>query len=91
MSQVHFRIDDGLKEQAEKLFNALGLNMGIALNMFISQAVREQRIPFDISLYSNDDPYYSTENMDALKKALEQIKDGKVVVKTMDELLEMEK
>lgn len=47
---VTIRMDENLKEASEKLFNALGLNMTTAITAFIKQAVREQRIPFDITL-----------------------------------------
>jgi DNA-damage-inducible protein J len=43
-------MDEELKEASEKLFKALGFNMSTAITAFIKQAVREQRIPFEISL-----------------------------------------
>lgn len=43
------RMDKELKRQAEDLFDELGMNMTTALNVFLRQAVREQRIPFTIS------------------------------------------
>ena len=48
-TNVTIRMDTKLKEEAEELFNDLGLNMSTALNAFVKQAVREQRIPFVIS------------------------------------------
>ena len=47
MSQTNItiRMDRELKQEAEKLFNELGLNMTTALTMFTKAAVREQRIP----------------------------------------------
>lgn len=50
LSSVSFRIDAQLKKDAEELFEQLGLNMTSAYNLFIRQAVREGRIPFEISL-----------------------------------------
>ncbi len=46
---VTIRMDDELKKQAEELFSDLGLSMTAALITFTKQAVREQRIPFNIS------------------------------------------
>jgi DNA-damage-inducible protein J len=46
---VTIRMDDELKKQAEDLFSDLGLSMTAALIAFTKQAVREQRIPFNIS------------------------------------------
>ena len=45
-------MDRKLKSEAEKLFHELGLNMTTALTMFTKAAVREQRIPFELSLSS---------------------------------------
>ena len=48
-TNVSVRMDVDLKKQAEELFADLGLNMTVALTMFLRQAVREQGIPFGIS------------------------------------------
>lgn len=52
MSQttVTIRMDKKLKEDAEKLFNELGLSLTTALTIFLKIAVREQRIPFALTL-----------------------------------------
>lgn len=49
-SNVSFRIDRKLKEQADNLFSSLGMNMTTAFNIFLRQSVREGRIPFEITL-----------------------------------------
>ncbi|MEG1805280.1 MAG: type II toxin-antitoxin system RelB/DinJ family antitoxin [Clostridia bacterium] len=46
---VTIRMDETLKAQAEELFSDFGLNMTTAFTMFTKQALREQRIPFEIS------------------------------------------
>ncbi len=43
---MSFRVDKKLKEQADDLFKNLGMNTSVALNMFLTQCVREQSIPF---------------------------------------------
>ena len=43
---MSFRVDKNLKKQADELFKKLGMNTSVALNMFLSQSVREQSIPF---------------------------------------------
>ena len=47
---LSIRMERELKEQAEKLFADLGMNMTTALNIFIRQSVRQNKIPFEISL-----------------------------------------
>jgi DNA-damage-inducible protein J len=49
-TSLNIRMDKALKEQADKLFGELGLNMSTAVNIFIRAAVREHGIPFDVSL-----------------------------------------
>ena len=50
---INVKTDSELKKQAEALFSDLGMNMTTALNVFLRQAVRENRIPFEITR----DPY----------------------------------
>ena len=45
-TNMSFRVDKKLKKQADLLFRNLGLNMSVALNMFLVQCVREQGLPF---------------------------------------------
>lgn len=47
---ITFRIDAELKKQAEQLFSELGISLSTAINIFLHQSVREQKIPFDITL-----------------------------------------
>ena len=49
-TNVSIRMDTDLKMQADALFGELGMNMSTAFNIFVRQAVREGRIPFEISL-----------------------------------------
>lgn len=43
------RIDPELKAQAESLFDDLGMTLTTAITVFFRQAVRENRIPFEIT------------------------------------------
>ena len=49
-TNLNIRTDKEIKEQAEKIFNELGLNMTTAVNMFLRSAVRENGIPFELKL-----------------------------------------
>ena len=42
---VTFRTDQQLKEQASALFEAMGMNLSAALNIFMRQAVLKQKFP----------------------------------------------
>jgi DNA-damage-inducible protein J len=39
-------MDESVKKQAEQVFSELGLNMSIALNIFVKAVAKEKRIPF---------------------------------------------
>ncbi len=47
-SNLNIRLDSNLKKEAEALFKSLGLNMTSAINVFLTQSVKEQKIPFEI-------------------------------------------
>lgn len=49
-TNISIRMDSELKTQADALFTELGMNLSTAFNIFVRQALREGRIPFDISL-----------------------------------------
>ncbi|MGL4208540.1 MAG: type II toxin-antitoxin system RelB/DinJ family antitoxin [Candidatus Adiutrix sp.] len=50
ISNVSFRIDTSVKNQADRLFAELGLNMTTAFNIFLRQSIREGSIPFQVTV-----------------------------------------
>ncbi len=86
-TNLNIRTDKEVKENAERLFEQLGLNMTTAINMFLRQAIRENGIPFEITLntldpvivsalaegkrIAYDDSVKGYSGMDELKAALE--------------------
>lgn len=85
MANLTMRIDDELKKQAEELFNDLGMNMTTAFTIFAKQAVREQRIPFEIT---RDVP--NSETLEAIKE-VEQMKKDSSLGKSYTDVDEMMK
>lgn len=63
-TNVSIRVDSEVKEQAEKLFSDLGMNMSTAFNVFIRQAIREGGLPFQVST-----KFPNTETIAAMKEA----------------------
>jgi DNA-damage-inducible protein J len=61
MAQVSIRIDDNVKDDADKLFEELGLTLSGAVNIFVRQALRQRGIPFVVTMES--DPFYDIANM----------------------------
>ena len=72
VAQITIKTDAVLKQEARSLFNELGLSMSTALNLFILQAVREHRIPFEITT----DPFYSESNMAHLERGIYALNHG---------------
>ncbi len=70
---INVRIDEDLKKEFEDFCNETGLNISVAINLFVKTVVREKQIPFKITT----DPFYSSENMAHLKKAKEDLDNGK--------------
>lgn len=83
---VNIRMDEELKQTMEQTCRDLGMNMTTAFTIFAKKMSREKRIPFEVSV----DPFYSDRNMQAINESIAQLNKGKVVVKSMEELEEME-
>lgn len=49
-TSINIRMDDSLKKQFENLCSELGLSMSTAFTLFAKTMVRQQGIPFEISL-----------------------------------------
>ncbi|MFR8466110.1 damage-inducible protein J [Eisenbergiella tayi] len=82
---VNIRMDEELKKSMEQTCQELGMNMTTAFTIFAKKMSREKRIPFEVSV----DPFYSEKNTNALNESIAQLKEGNVVIKTIEELEEM--
>ena len=65
---MSFRVDKKLKQQADILFKSLGMNTSVALNMFLTQSVREQALPFRPNM---------NKNLEEALKEVDDIESGK--------------
>ena len=54
-TNLSIRIDRSLKDEADQVFSALGMNLTTAIIVFVRQAVRQKKIPFEIALYPEND------------------------------------
>jgi DNA-damage-inducible protein J len=54
-TNISIRIDRDLKDEADQVFSALGMNLTTAITVFVRQAVRQKKIPFEIALYPDPD------------------------------------
>lgn len=49
-ANLNIRTDAEIKAAAEQLFEALGLSMSTAVNVFLRQAIRQGGLPFEVKL-----------------------------------------
>ena len=54
-TNLSIRIDRDLKDEADLIFNSLGMSLTTAITIFVRQAVRQKKIPFEIALYPESD------------------------------------
>ena len=72
-AMINFRMDIDEKNSFESICEQLGLTVTTAFKMFAKKVIREQRIPFDVSI----DPFYSPSNISYLEKVTSEIDSGK--------------
>ena len=87
-TNMSIRTEKEIKDQADQIFNELGLNMTSAINIFLRAAIREKGLPFALKLdvpnevtvaaieegksIASDNSVKGYFNMDDLKAALEE-------------------
>ncbi|WP_135551859.1 type II toxin-antitoxin system RelB/DinJ family antitoxin [Paenibacillus cymbidii] len=86
-TNINIRMDEELKKEAESLFADLGLNMTTAVNIFVRQSVRQGGIPFEIT--TQTDAFYNPYNLKRIKQSIQQMEQGKMIAKTMNDLVQM--
>ena len=72
-TNINIRIDEKLKKEFDKFCSDVGMSMTTAFCIFAKKTVKEQKIPFEITA----DPFYSTENIKRLEKAINDLNNGK--------------
>ena len=80
-SNININVDSDIKEQANNLFNSLGLYMSTAINIFLRKAISVGGIPFDVKKPSK-------ELLDVLKES-EDILNGKIQTKKYHSVKEL--
>ena len=76
MAQISFRMDDDLKLSAEETFKSMGMTMSTAINIFVTQTVRNGQFPFVIKA----DPFYSESNRSVLRRRVQDMDAGRNVM-----------
>lgn len=84
-ANLSVRIDEKDKKRFEIFCNETGMNVSVAINMFIKTVIRERKLPFEI----RQDPFYLESNIKYLEKIVADINEGKAKIEE-HELIEEE-
>lgn len=85
LTTMSIRVDENDKRRFDDFCNQTGLNASVAVNMYIKAVLKDNRIPFEITA----DAFYSRENMNRLKKRIDDVNSGKSTLKE-HELIEVD-
>ena len=78
---VRMNSDD--KRRFEEFCDETGMNVSVAINMFVKAVLREYRLPFDVK---TEDLFYSDEYMARLRKSIEQIENSRATLHEVPEV-----
>ena len=76
---IHVRIDPRTKENAEKVFERLGINTSYAVSLFLNQVIMRQGLPFSVEI--PEAPRSESVPVDS-RKAMEMYAQGKIDYET---------
>ena len=85
-SYLSIRVNDTDKKNFENFCNGVGMNVSVAVNMFIKAVLKDNKLPFAVEY----DPIYEEKNMKRLKASIANINTGNKITKTIEELEAME-
>ena len=75
---LNIRVNKDLKKQSDMILSLLGLNTSTAVNMFLNAIVRNNGIPFSLTLNPNNDTKQVLDDVIAgknLSKSFDNVKD----------------
>lgn len=64
VKSINIRVEEDVKNQAEKIFNEIGLPLATALNIFLRKSISCGGFPFDLTINIPND-----ETIEAMKEA----------------------
>ena len=84
---LSIRVNKKLKNEADELFKDLGLNMSTAVNMFLTQCVKEESIPFQVSRKPSKELKEALKELDDFEKGKIELKGYHDVDKMFEDIL----
>jgi len=84
--EISVEIDGSIFDQAEAIYDGIGIDVPTAVKMFFIQSVRSNGLPFLPKALDDGEIEYSERLLESVK----QMQEGRFVVKTIEELIAME-
>lgn len=84
MTAISIRLEDKDKQALDEMCAEMGMSVSTFFTIYAKRALRERRIPFEIN--APLDPFYSESNRKALQASEAELRQGKVITKTLEEL-----
>ena len=72
-STYSIKMDSDIKKHSESLYNALGLNLTTAINVFLRKSIQAGGFPFDVRFTCNDETLQAIKEADVIH---DEIKNG---------------
>lgn len=86
MVNLQIRLENELKEKAQEVAKAMGMDLTTAVRIFLTQMVNDRALPFRPEL----DPFYCPSNQKALTHSVSQLENGEIISKNLKDLEGME-
>ncbi len=83
-TNINIRIDENLKKDFDSFCSEIGMSMTTAFCVFAKMAVKQRKIPFEIS--ADVDPFYSEANLKFLRRGIKALNEGKGIERDIIEV-----
>ena len=68
---LRVRVDESLKEEADKVFEDMGLSTASAVRLFLRQTIIGRKLPFQP--VAQDEGFYGEANQERFRSAIQQL------------------
>ena len=87
MVNVNVRMNESDRDLLANFCDHVGMSISTLFNVFAKKVINENKIPFNIEY---EDPFYNEANIKWINESIEQSKQGKFIVRNIEELEKME-
>lgn len=84
MTNVNITLEDNVAKKLAELCYNMSMDVQDLFSFYAQSVVKDPKLAYRVS--ASIDPFYSESNLASLAHAVQQEKEGRFVIKTMDEL-----